>query len=147
MDFNELLKLGAEIIKNNDDETTSKIDTSKIAGALSQVLGGGENQLDIAGLVKAFANKGLMGIVQSWLGEGENAPVDPEKVESALGSEKISAFAKELGISHDSAKQALSDAIPTIVDKATPPGSVTLSSLLDELGNTKGVMKMINKLF
>jgi uncharacterized protein YidB (DUF937 family) len=147
MDLNQLLQLGASMIQNNSDDATSALDTDLISGALSKVFGGEGGDLDLAGLVQQFAGGGLGDLVQSWLGEGENAPVDPEQIESVLGIEKIEAFAQELGISTESARQALADAVPEVVDKATPAGSDMLSSLLDQVGGIEGAMGMLGKIF
>jgi uncharacterized protein YidB (DUF937 family) len=147
MDLNQLLQLGASMIKNNSDEATSALDTDAIGGALSKVFGGEGGDLDLASLVQKFAKGGLADRVQSWLGEGENAPVDPEQIESVLGSEKVEIFAQELGISTESARKALADAVPEVVDKATPAGSDMLSSLLDQVGGIEGAMGMLGKMF
>ena len=147
MELSDLLQLGASMIRNNSDEATTGLDSSLIASALAKILGGSDGQLNLAGLVKQFAGNGLGDLVQSWLGEGENAPVDPEAVESVLGSEKVQAFARELGISVESARQALADALPEVVDKATPAGSDMLSSLLDQVGGVEGALGMLGKMF
>ncbi|ADV46839.1 YidB family protein [Nitratifractor salsuginis] len=147
MDLNQLLQLGASMIKNNSDEATSGLDTDAISGALSKVFGGEGGDLDLGALVQQFAKGGLGDLVQSWLGEGQNAPVDPEQLESALGSEKVEAFAQELGISVESARKALADAVPEVVDKATPAGSDMLSNLLDQVGGIEGALGMLGKMF
>jgi len=147
MNFDDLLQLGASMIRNNSDEATTGLDTDAIGKALSNILGGENGDLDLAGLVERFAGGGLGELVQSWLGEGENAPIDPESVESVLGSDKIQAFARELGLSTESARQALADALPAVVDKATPAGSEMLSSLLDQVGGVEGALGMLGKMF
>ena len=147
MELNDLLQLGASMIRNNSDEATSGLDSGLIGAALAKVLGGGSGELDLASLVKQFAGNGLGDLVQSWLGEGENAPVAPETVESVLGKEKVEAFAQELGISTESARRALADALPEVVDKATPAGSDTLSNLLEQVGGVEGALGMLGKMF
>ncbi|WP_353661804.1 YidB family protein [Hydrogenimonas sp. SS33] len=147
MDFNELLRLGASMIQNNSDEATTGLDTEALSGALGKIFGSSGGDFDLAGLVKQFAGGGLGDVVQSWLGEGANAAVDPQSVERVLGSDKIEAFARELGIGTDSARRALADALPEIVDKATPAGSDTLSAVLEQVGGFEGAMKMFGGLF
>jgi uncharacterized protein YidB (DUF937 family) len=147
MDFNQLLQLGAEMIRNNSDEATTDLDSGAIMEALSGVLGGDGEGVDLAGLVQRFAGGDLGEAVQSWLGEGENAPIEPEQVEAALGEERVSLFAERLGISRESARQALADALPEVVDKATPPGSDMLSGLLEQVGGVEGALGMLGKMF
>jgi len=146
MDFNQLFELGASLIRDNSDDATTGLDPEAISGALSRVLGDGEG-IDLSGLVERFTGNGLGDLVQSWLGEGENAPVDPETVESVLGGDRISAFAEELGIGTESARQALADALPAIVDRATPAGSDTLATLLEQVGGLEGAVGMLGKMF
>jgi hypothetical protein len=50
-------------------------------------------------------------------------------------------------VSEESAKKALADALPQIVDKATPAGSDTLTALMEQMGGMQGAMKMLGGLF
>jgi len=79
---------------------------------------------------------GLMETVTSWIGNGENLPIDADQITDLLGSDKIGEFADKLGIDFDSAKQALADALPQVVDQATPgeEGSDLLGGLLEKVG-------------
>jgi len=147
MDIGQLLQVGAEMIRNNSDEATTHLESGAVMEALQGILGGEGGSLDLSALVQKFAGGDLAEAVQSWLGDGENAPLEPEQVESVLGEEQVTAFAEKLGISHDSARQALADAIPEVVDKATPAGSDMLSSLLDQVGGVEGALGMLGKMF
>ena len=147
MDLNQLLQIGASMIQNNSDEATTNLDSSAIMEALQGVLGGEDGSLNLSDLVQKFAGGDLAEVVQSWLGEGENAPIEPEQVESVLGEDQVAAFAEKLGISHESARQALADALPEVVDKATPAGSDMLSSLLEQVGGVEGALGMLGKMF
>jgi uncharacterized protein YidB (DUF937 family) len=147
MDLNDLLQLGAGMIQNNSDEATTNLDGGAVMEALQGVLGGEEGSLNLSDLVQKFAGGDLAEVVQSWLGEGENAPIEPEQLESVLGEGQVAAFAEKLGISRDSARRALADALPEVVDRATPAGSEMLSSLLEQVGGLDGAMGMLGKMF
>jgi len=154
MDLSALLNLGAGLIQGNNDEATTGLDTASIADALGGLLGGGEGGgLDLGSIVAGLAGSagesgGLMETVGSWIGGGDNAAIAPDQVGDLLGSDKISAFAESLGISLDSAKQALADALPEVVNQATPEGdSDMLGSLLASVGGVEGAMGMVGKLF
>jgi len=146
MDLTDLLQIGAKLIQDNSDDATTNIDSNVITNALSSVLGG-ENGLDLSSIVSKLSDGNLGDIVKSWIGDGENSPIDTEQVENLLGSEKVEAFANELGVSVDSAKQALSDALPALVDKFTTENSGILDSIMDNIGGVDGLMDMASKFF
>ena len=140
MEMMEILQIGAKLIQNNSDDATSGLDVGNIAGALQKVMGGGEG-FDIKSLVSAFSEGGFSEAVSSWISTGENSPISADAVEKVLGSDKVSAFASELGISHESAKQALSDALPGMVDKVTDQESSLAEDLLKNMGGVGSIMK------
>jgi len=155
MDLNELLKMGADMIQGNSDEATTGLDTSSITDALSGLFGGGDGEggLDLSALMGNLMGSegagGLMEKVSSWVGSGENAVIDPDQIGELLGGDKISEFADKLGISVESAKQALADALPEVVNQATPEGEEggMLDGLLSSVGGADGAMEMVGKLF
>ncbi len=148
MDMMDLLKMGASLIQNNDDDSTTGIDTDKITNALGSIFGNGEGGgLDLGSIVSKISDGELGDVVKSWIGDGENAPIDPDKVSDLVGEDKISQFAQELGVSEESAKKALSDTLPEVVDKATSADSNLVSDLLDKVGGIDGVMDMASKFF
>ena len=153
MDLGNLLQMGASLIQGNSDEATSGLDTSSIADALGGLFGGdSDGGLDLGSIVSNLtgnADSGsLMETVASWIGSGENAAVDPDQVEELIGGDKISEFADKLGINVDSAKQALADALPEVVNQATPDGDEgLLGNLLSQVGGAEGAMGMLGKMF
>ncbi len=153
MDLSNLLSMGANLIQGNSDDATSGLDASAITDALGGLFGGGEEGgFDLSALMGNLVGSenagGLMETVSSWIGDGENASIDPDQVGELLGGDKISAFADKLGISVDSAKQALADALPEVVNQATPEGDGgMLDGLLASVGGAEGAMGMVGKLF
>ncbi|MFI5102495.1 MAG: YidB family protein [Terriglobales bacterium] len=123
--------------------------------ALGNVLGGSSNPLasgllqmiqnqpgGLQGLVQSFHDKGMGGLVSSWVGSGANSPISADQVHQALGSDQVKALAAEAGISPDTAGSAIAQLLPGLVDKLTPNGSVPdhsnvlamASSMLKNLG-------------
>ena len=78
---------------------------------------------------------GLGEIAASWLGKGENKPLAPDAVSGIVGLDKLREFASQLGLSEESAKTAIADALPQIIDKASPEGSL-LDTLADNFGGS-----------
>ena len=147
MDLNDLLRMGGELIQNNNDDATTGLDVGDIAGALSGLLGNSEGGLDLGSLVSNLSENGLGEVVGSWLGEGENASISLDQVKDLLGSDKISEFASQLGLSEESAAGALADALPQVVDKATSGEDSMIGDLLAQVGGASGVMDMVGKMF
>ncbi len=146
MDIDDLLRMGAEIIQNNADDATTGIDLGDIANALGGILGG-ENGLDLGAIIGKVTDGDFGELIQSWIGQGDNVPIDPEQVGALLGDDKVAAFAESLGVSLDSAKQALADALPNIIDHATPAEGGMFDDILAQVGGVKGAMDMLGKLF
>jgi uncharacterized protein YidB (DUF937 family) len=79
--------------------------------------GGGLNSL-----VRSFEQNGLGNIISSWIGTGQNMPVSPAQVETGLGSERIGELAEKSGLSPETVKTQLSEALPHLIDSLTPAG-------------------------
>ncbi len=147
MDWEQLLRIGAEYIRNNDDESTSGIDLENIVNALKGVLGSQEDGIDIASLLSQVQDSSLLEVVSSWIGSGENQPIAPEEVTQIVPEEKVQALAQQLGISEESARKALADALPAVVDQATNEEPSLAEQLLAQVGGIEGAMNLLKKLF
>ncbi|MRI58976.1 MAG: hypothetical protein C6H99_05670 [Epsilonproteobacteria bacterium] len=147
MDWQRLIELGAQYIQNNDDDATTGIDLGDIANALQSVLGSKDGGLDLSGLVQQVQDSGLMEVVASWIGSGENAPIEPEKVPELVSEEKVRMFAEQLGISEESAKKALADALPAVVDEATNEEPSLAEQMLAQVGGVEGAINLLKKFF
>ena len=148
MDFGDILSMGAKMLQ---DKVGDSADSNSIQDALSSLLGNEEGGFDLSNIMSALTGGdneegeggGLADIVSSWIGSGENKSIDGSLLSNLLGSDKISEFAQKLGIDEETAASGLADALPNIVDKATPEGD----SLLDQVGGLDGLMNMAGKLF
>jgi uncharacterized protein YidB (DUF937 family) len=147
MDLTELFKVGAKLIEGNSDNATTGLDMGDIAAALSKLLMNGQGGLDLAALVGGLSQNGLGEIVGSWLGNGENKAISTDQVADLLGSAKVSEFASQLGLSDESAKNALADALPQVVDKATSGEGSIMDEMLAGVGGPQGAMDMLSKMF
>ncbi len=147
MELMDLLKIGASMIQGNSDDATTGLDINDITSALSKLIGNGEGGLDLAALVGGLSQNGLGEIVGSWLGNGENASISTDQITDLLGSEKVSEFASQLGISEKSAKGALADSLPQVVDQATAGEGTIMDEMLAQVGGPQGAMDMLGKMF
>jgi len=78
----------------------------------------------VASLLQNAQSQGLGQIVQSWIGNGTNQPIDESQVQGLLGQERINQLANRAGVSPDIASAALSRLLPVVVDKLTPQGKL-----------------------
>jgi len=147
MELMELFKIGASMIQNNSDDATTGLDADDITSALSGLIGNSEGGLDLGALVGGLSQNGLGEIVGSWLGNGENASISMDQITDLLGSEKVAEFASSLGISEESAKGALADSLPQVVDQATAGEGSIMDEMLAQVGGPSGAMDMLGKMF
>jgi uncharacterized protein YidB (DUF937 family) len=91
----------------------------------------------ISGLVQSFEQQGLGGVVQSWIGTGQNQPVSGEQVQTALGNDKIQELAAKLGTSPEAASSTVAQYLPQVIDHLTPNGQIpSHSANLMEMGES-----------
>jgi uncharacterized protein YidB (DUF937 family) len=103
----------------------------------SMLTGKGGDGLGLSRLIDQFKGAGLGGKADSWVGKGENQPLDPDEVEKAIGSDRLAKMSKQTGESVGALKTDLSKMIPSAVDKLTPDGK--MPSPGDLLGMVKGM--------
>jgi uncharacterized protein YidB (DUF937 family) len=114
-------------------------------GGLLEAVGGLINNQPggLQGLISAFEQQGLGGVIASWVGTGQNQPISPEQLQSVLGNQQVQALAQQLGFSPQDALGKLAEFLPQLVDKSTPGGvvpeggAVNIASLLGILGDLK----------
>ncbi|WP_160009425.1 YidB family protein [Rhizobium sp. 18055] len=78
----------------------------------------------LGGLLGKLAEAGQGSVADSWVKPGQNEPIAPGNLESALGSQTISDLARQAGISEQELLAQLSRVLPGVVDKLTPQGQL-----------------------
>ncbi len=79
---------------------------------------------NLQGLVTQLRQGGLDQQVKSWLGSGANLPVTAEQIRAALGNERVRQLAEKFGLPVDQTLNFLSEHLPTVVDQASPDGTL-----------------------
>ena len=98
-------------------------DTSDAGG----VLGG------LGGLVNKLQQGGLGDVVNSWVGSGQNQPVSPGQLGSALGPSIMKTVSQLTGISEDDLAKQLSQVLPGVVNSLTPNGKLPTVAELSKM--------------
>jgi len=86
---------------------------------VEQLFGGG-----LQGIVTKMTNSGFGQQVQSWIGHGQNQPVSGTDVQQAVDPAKLQQMAQQQGMSPEEYSKHIAQALPDMVDKATPEGMV-----------------------
>jgi len=85
----------------------------------------------VNGLATQFEQKGLGGVMSSWISNGPNPPISGEQVMDVLGHDKIVAIAAKAGLSEQQVSDGISKLLPVVVDHLTPNGTVPGHSVPD----------------
>ena len=116
----------------------------EIAKAAMGFLGSGSGSGGgLGSILKDLQSNGLGDQVSSWLGSGDNKAVSPDKLKAALGSERVSQFAKQAGVSGSEASTLLAGMLPGLVDKLSPDGKLPDAGGLDSM--LSGLMGAVGK--
>jgi uncharacterized protein YidB (DUF937 family) len=93
-------------------------------GGLGGLLGGGQGGLGggLGGLLDQFTRSGYGDRMHSWVGPGENHPIQPNELEEALGPNAIDQLSQQSGMERHDMLDELSHVLPGVVDKLTPQG-------------------------
>jgi len=89
----------------------------------------------LGGLLDKLQKGGLGDAANSWVGPGQNQPVSPGQLGSALGPDIIKTLAQKSGLSEEELTKSLSQVLPGIVDKLTPAGRMPTLAELSKLSN------------
>jgi uncharacterized protein YidB (DUF937 family) len=86
-------------------------------GAAGSILSGG-----LGDLMKQLQEGGQSDAANSWVGKGQNKPISPGDLASALGADQIDSIASQAGLSRDDLLKGLSQYLPDVIDHLTPDG-------------------------
>ena len=121
-----LLASGALFRSGGRDTADTPTQTASDEGA-GGLLGG------LGGLLDKLQKGGLGSAANSWVGTGQNQPVPPGQLGSALGPDIIKTLAQRSGLSEEDITKQLSQVLPGVVDKLTPQGRLPTAAELSEM--------------
>ena len=75
-------------------------------------------------LFSRFEQSGYADIIRSWIGSGQNHPIEPHQLKEALGSQKVEELSRETGLPHNALLDELVRLLPTVIDRLTPQGQM-----------------------
>lgn len=89
---------------------------------LNHLTGGQAGTAGLQALIGRLRGAGLGEQVESWIGTGENRPVQPGELERALPGGEADRLAQEAGMTRPALLALLSQVLPKLVDAMTPDG-------------------------
>jgi uncharacterized protein YidB (DUF937 family) len=101
-----------------------------VVGMLAQGGQGGQGG-GLADLVARLQQGGLGDVVGSWVGTGQNLPVSPDQLGSALGDDFLAQLTQHTGASGGDLLGPLAQMLPQVVDRLTPNGQLPQAGGLD----------------
>jgi uncharacterized protein YidB (DUF937 family) len=129
----DMMQLATKLL---NDKLGLQLDSATVQSALSGLLGDGQGGVDLASLAAKMTQNGDLGsLLGSWLGDGANAAISPESIQSLLGRDSVNRFASQLGVDPADASQGLASMLPQLMDQSSSGGS-----LLDAAGGLGGLM-------
>ena len=82
----------------------------------------------IGGIVERFRQSGYAAQADSWVSTGQNQPIDGDVLSQVLGAGTLDQIAGKLGLPRREAADQVASALPDVVDRMTPQGSVPANS-------------------
>ncbi len=108
--------LAAKMFSKSDAPKSQPAPAPQPADVDGGLLGG------LGGLIDQFRKGGQGDVIDSWVGSGQNKPIQPPQLEQTLGRSTIGDLARRSGLSEQELLAQLSAVLPDLVDKLTPQG-------------------------
>lgn len=119
MDLMDLMKGAGSILGDQGKDVN-------VGGLAGSVLGMIQNDSGgVGGLVEQFAKNGMGDIAKSWVGSGNNLPVNGDQLMQVFGEQKLGAMAEQSGMNLQKFLPILVAALPMIIDKLTSTAKST----------------------
>lgn len=117
-----------------------------LAAVLPLVLSWIQQQGGIGNVLSSLSNSGLAAQAQSWIGSGENHPVDSQAIGQIFSQDQIAAVAAKVGVSPEEVQNGLATVLPHVINQLTPNGDTAnagdanneIGAVLGKLGSLFG---------
>jgi uncharacterized protein YidB (DUF937 family) len=120
-------------------------------GGLGGVLGGltgrgagaGREPGGLGDLLERMQRTGYADQARSWVGTGQNMPIQPDALDQIFGQGGIEEIARRAGVTREEAAEGMSELLPEVVNHVTPDGDVPdldqLTASVDGLRHRMGL--------
>lgn len=83
-------------------------------------------------ILDAMKKEGLNAEAESWVGDGKSLPITPDQAKKVVGESQIKQIADQIGLPEDEAAKLVAEALPEVVDKASPEGKEPAEDEVDK---------------
>jgi len=77
----------------------------------------------LQGLLQRLQQAGLGDVVSSWVGTGQNQPIDPRQLQQAMPDD-VTNISRQAGLGTQQGGSVLAQLLPQLIDRLTPNGRV-----------------------
>lgn len=115
-----------------------------VGGALSGALGGGQGSGSLFEIVNHMGGLdavmdrlregGLEEQIGTWISQGANQHVTPDRIRAILGDGMIARAAQGMGLTPERISEIIAEQLPQIIDQMTPDGNAPGGGFGDLLG-------------
>jgi uncharacterized protein YidB (DUF937 family) len=109
---------GKSADQTDQAQSPSPVPSNTTASTDGGLLGG------LGGLLDKLKEAGHGNVADSWVGTGQNQPIQANDLGNALGPQVIREIAQRTGLNEQELLKQLSAALPGVVDHLTPNGQV-----------------------
>ncbi len=78
----------------------------------------------LSGVLGKMQQAGYGAQAQSWIGTGQNMPIDPGALSQIFGHGQLGQLAQQFGLSPDAASGGVAQMLPQVMDQMTPQGQI-----------------------
>jgi len=86
----------------------------------------------LEGLIRRFQEAGLGDVINSWIGTGQNRPIDPGSLERMFPNE-VTQMSEQAGLPPQQGGSILAQILPQLIDQLTPRGQVPQQNQMGDL--------------
>lgn len=108
--------------------SAEKVGGANHEGITQSVISSFQAQGGLSGLVNTFHERGLGGVISSWISTGPNEAISSNQIAQVLGSDRISAIASKFGLPATTVTDTLARVLPGMIDKMTPGGKLPVDA-------------------
>lgn len=108
----------------NEVASRSNLSTEKVRQLIGVLIAliFDEKRGGFSGFARAFREKGLGHLMQSWIGTGPNQPINAAQIETVFGTPMIYGIASRLGASARTTAGTIGDLLPDLIDGLSEDG-------------------------
>ena len=104
-------------------------------GQLFQVV---EHMGGLDAVMDQLRSGGLTHEIGSWIAQGTNQAITPERVRAVLGDSMIARAAQQMGLTPERISEIIAQQLPRVIDMMTPDGNAPGGGFGDILGQVLG---------